>query len=95
MIGTIEFKGKTTITVEKKNGELIIEVDGKDHDLIESIFRSHLSDGMAIAGTYFPPSNSLLNAMNVLKVHVFQKVDNVEGDVEQIPREIGDDEYIY
>ena len=83
--------GKTTVEVELKDGELIILFDGLDDDISEYIFRQELSRQHPIGGTYYPPVNSLMNALNVLRTRMFESVESVEiiGDIGTVPFEDG------
>lgn len=91
--GKLPPRGKTTAEVEMKDGELIILFDGEEDPMMEFMFRDLISDPPSMGGTYYPPVNSLLNALNVLRTEMFESVESVEtiGDIGTVPFEEGDD----
>lgn len=78
-----------TVEVEMKDGELLLLFNGETDELLEEQFEIIASDPEAIGGTYYPPVYSLINALNVLKNRMFEKVESVEiiGEIGTIPYE--------
>ena len=69
--------------------ELVIDFDGEENEQLERQFRYELNKCHAVGGTYHPPQESMINALNVLEYYFFdEKVQViVEGDIGEIPGE--------
>lgn len=85
------FGQKIKVECEKRDGEFVIDFDGKENELLERIARDGLAQERPIAGTYFPPADSLLNAYNYFQYYFFDELEtiDVDGDIEEIPFEKG------
>jgi hypothetical protein len=90
-VGKIIAKGK------KYGFEMIIEYElnkvlfnNQEDEVLEDELLALLENPKSIGGTYYPPVDSLLNAMNILQYHFFDKPTDeitVEGEIEEIPFE--------
>ena len=69
--------------------ELVIGFNGEEDEQLERQFRHELNKCHAVGGTYHPPQESMINALNVLEYYFFdEKVQViVEGDIGEIPGE--------
>lgn len=69
--------------------ELQIDFDGEEDDYFEQKFREELNKRHAVGGTYYPPQESMINALNVLQNYFFdgEPTITVEGDIGEIPGE--------
>lgn len=91
--------GKIIAKGKKYGHEFTVEFDMKkvlfnDHEdeVLEEEFFELLENPKSIGGTYYPPVDSLLNAMNILQYYFFDEPTEditVEGEIEQIPFEEG------
>lgn len=74
------------IEVELIDGELIVEPEE-----YQERFDEMLQNPTPIGGTYYPPTNTLLAAYNVMKNMFFDEEPDVEviGELEEIPYEEG------
>lgn len=74
------------IEVELIDDELIVEPEE-----YQERFDEMLQNPTPIGGTYYPPTNTLLAAYNVMKNMFFDKEPDVEviGELEEIPYEEG------
>ena len=92
-MGKIIAKGKKygfKLIVEFELGKVLF--NGKKDELLEDELLELLEKPKSIGGTYYPPVDSLLNAMNILQYHFFDESTDeitVEGEIEQIPYEDG------
>lgn len=92
-MGKIIAKGKkygSDLTVEFDTKKILF--DGQEDPLLEDELCELLENPKPIGGTYYPPVDSLLNAMNILQYHFFDESTEditVEGDIEEIPYEKG------
>ena len=70
---------------------LVIDFNGEEDEHLEQLFRYELNKCHAVGGTYHPPQESMINALNVLQYYFFDdKVQAVvEGDIGEIPGEKG------
>ena len=72
-----------------EDGSLIIELNGEFNQEAQTDFETKLKTSPAIAGTYYPPKNSMLAGYSVLE-SIFFDVGSppeieVEGDIGEIP----------
>ena len=92
-MGKIIAKGKKygfKMTVEFELNKVLF--NGQKDELLEDDLSELLEHPKSIGGTYYPPADSLLNAMNILQYHFFDEPTEditVEGEIEQIPFEDG------
>lgn len=92
-MGKVIAKGKKhgfKLTVEFELNKVLF--NGQKDELLEDELLDLLDDPKSIGGTYYPPADSLLNAMNILQYHFFDEpIEDiaVEGEIEQIPFEDG------
>lgn len=77
--------------VECLNAEdgLQIDFDGGEAEHLEQEFREELNKRHAVGGTYYPPPESMINALNVLRYYFFDSMPEiqVEGNIGEIPSE--------
>lgn len=68
---------------------LQIDFDGEEIEHLEQRFREELNKRHAVGGTYFPPQESMINALNVLRYYFFdaEPTITVDGDIGEIPGE--------
>lgn len=68
---------------------LVIDFNGEEDEHLEQEFREELNKRHAVGGTYYPPPESMINALNVLRYYFFDGVPEiqVEGDIGEIPGE--------
>lgn len=83
-----------SVTVTETEDGLQIDFDEKEYPPFEEAFREKLKKRYPVAGTYFPPEESMLNAAEVLQFHFFDdgakeagKDFFIEGDIGEIPFE--------
>lgn len=79
------------VCFESEEG-LSFEFNGNEDSFLERIFRNELEKRKPIGGTFYPKTNSLLNAYNVLNSgRFFDELISikVEGEIEEIPFEKG------
>ena len=92
-MGKVIAKGKKygfKVTVEFELKKVLF--NGQKDELLEDELSELLERPRAVGGTYYPPVDSLLNAMNILQYHFFDEPTEditVEGEIEQIPFEDG------
>lgn len=90
-MGKVIAKGKkygSTLTVEYELDKVLF--NGQEDILLEDELSELLEDPKSIGGTYYPPVDTLLNAMNILQYHFFDEPAEeitVEGEIEEIPYE--------
>lgn len=79
------------VECEKRDGDLVLDFDGRENAFFEKIAREGLEDVRPVGGTYFPPANSLLNAYNYFQYYFFDKLTSIEieGEIEEVPYEEG------
>lgn len=80
------------VTCYKKGKEIVVDFNGDKNEEIETEFKRMLKRCYAIGGTYFPPVDSMLNVVNVLKHRFFDSrptMIKVDGELEPIPYEDG------
>lgn len=90
---------KIAATGRKYGHKLTVEYDmkkvlfnGQEDELLEEEFFELLENPKSIGGTYYPPADTLLNAMNILQYHFFDEPTEeieAEGEIEEIPHEEG------
>ena len=94
LIGKQELLLEATI----EDGELVLDFDGVEDELLESTLLMQLKYAPAMGGTFYPEEKSLLNVVNVLQSGWFFKklisID-IEGEEETIPFDGEDDEIVY
>lgn len=68
---------------------LQIDFDGEEQEFLEQQFREELNQRHAVGGTYYPPQESMINALNVLRYYFFdgEPEITVDGDIGEIPYE--------
>lgn len=68
-------------------GSLVITVDGREDEGLQTRFEALLEDAPPLGGTYYPPPDSLLAAYSVLQSAFFDATPalRVEGDIGEIP----------
>ena len=92
-MGKIIAKGKKhgfIMTVEFEPNKVLF--NSQEDKLLEDELLELLETPKSIGGTYYPPADSLLNAMNILQYHFFDEPTDeitVEGDIDEIPFEEG------
>lgn len=91
-MGKIIAKGKKhgfKMTVEFEPNKVLF--NDQEDKILEDELSELLEDPKSIGGTYYPPVDSLLNAMNILQYHFFDEAAEVtvEGEIEEIPYEKG------
>ena len=92
-MGKITAKGKKygfKLTVEFELNKVLF--DGQEDKLLEEELSELLEDPKPMGGTYYPPVDTLLNALNILQYHFFDEPAeeiSVEGEIEEIPYEEG------
>lgn len=94
LFGTVEI----LLEVTKENEELIFDFNGEEDSLLEPLIRHYLNYAPAMGGTYYPPTNSMLNVVNVLQNgSFFTKLISleIEGEPETIPFDDSDPNIIY
>ena len=90
-MGKIVAKGKKhgfKVTVEFEPNKVLF--NSREDKFLEDELLEMLENPKSIGGTYYPPVDSLLNAMNILQFHFFDEVAEevtVEGEIEEIPCE--------
>ena len=78
------------MTVEFEPNKVLF--NSQEDKLLEDELLELLETPKSIGGTYYPPADSLLNAMNILQYHFFDEPTDeitVEGDIDEIPFEEG------
>ena len=94
LIGKQELLLEATI----EDGELVLDFDGGEDELLESTLLMQLKYAPAMGGTFYPEEKSLLNMVNVLQSGWFFKklisID-IEGEEETIPFDSEDDGKVY
>ena len=94
LIGKQELLLEATI----EDGELVLDFDGAEDELLESTLLMQLKYAPAMGGTFYPEEKSLLNVVNVLQNDgFFTKLISIdiEGEEETIPFDAEDDEIVY
>ena len=78
------------IECEDVNGEIQMLFNGQEDEFLEELLWLEMRNPQqAVAGTYWPQFDSMLNALNVLQNQMFTKIKSidVEGDIGTIPQE--------
>lgn len=94
LIGKQELLLEATI----EDGELVLDFDGGEDELLESTLLMQLKYAPAMGGTFYPEEKSLLNVVNVLQNDgFFTKLISIEieGEPETVPLEDEDDGKVY
>lgn len=95
LIGKQELLLEATI----EDGELVLDFDGGEDELLESTLLMQLKYAPAMGGTFYPEEKSLLNVVNVLQNDgFFTKLISleVEGEPETVPlAEDASDDVVY
>jgi len=94
LIGKQELLLEATI----EDGELVLDFDGGEDELLESTLLMQLKYAPAMGGTFYPEEKSLLNVVNVLQNDgFFTKLISIdiEGEEETIPFDSEDDGKVY
>lgn len=83
-----------TVHCEKVDNEIIVTFNGVDNPIREYQFRDELEQHHPVAGTYYPETDTMLNAFEVLSRWFFDEPPEIkiEGELEEIP---GEDDVIY
>lgn len=84
--------GKQELVLEAtiEDGELVLDFDGGEDELLESALLMQLKYAPAMGGTFYPEEKSLLNVVNVLQNNgFFTKLItiDIEGEPETVPLE--------
>ena len=84
--------GKEEVLLEAtiEDGELVLDFDGGEDELLESTLLMQLKYAPAMGGTFYPEEKSLLNVVNVLQNDgFFTKLISIdiEGEPETVPLE--------
>lgn len=68
---------------------LQIDFDGAEAEFLEQEFRKELNQRHAVGGTYYPPQESMINALNALQYYFFdgEPEITVDGNIGEIPHE--------
>lgn len=91
--------GKITAKGKKHGFDLTVEFElkkvlfnGQEDELLEEELSEMLEHPKPVGGTYYPPTDTLLNALNILQYYFFDDAAEeiaVEGEIEEIPHEEG------
>ena len=82
------------VIVSDDCGTIEVTFNGKHSNNLEEHFWFYMSKRYSMLGTYRPPVDSMLNALNVLQYHFFDqaRVDvEIEGDIGTAPQPGGPD----
>lgn len=79
----------TEVECHLEDGQPVFTIDGDVVDSFDDTMQKLLENPPPFGGTYFPPSDSLLAALSVLKSRLFDQGSDVkievDGDIGTIP----------